>query len=208
MAVVVMGIVAGSVSCCGWSARSAPSSARSLSPSFRLRHAGCTPVRPVLDFQFPITAFELPQPGAFGQFQRRLVTGVCGAVIFHPAADRRLVDPRFAGYLSDRPIRLDYDLRNLVTNLRLIFRLYPCQFSSSFPDRTLFGPPSGERAARHSLAPMRCRMAACTGDSQSCLRASPTVRSMSTAGERAVGQRPDYRCQQPGVFERQVISSK
>src|ERR1700722_14856743 len=26
----------------------------------------------------------------------------------------------------------------------------------------------------------------------------------STAGERAVGQRPDYRCQQPGVFERQV----
>ena len=30
----------------------------------------------------------------------------------------------------------------------------------------------------------------------------------STAGERAVGQRPDYRCQQPGVFERQVIPSK
>ena len=27
----------------------------------------------------------------------------------------------------------------------------------------------------------------------------------SAAGERAVGQRPDCRCQQPGVFERQVI---
>ena len=28
---------------------------------------------------------------------------------------------------------------------------------------------------------------------------------MSTVGERAVGQRPDCRCQQPGVFERQVF---
>lgn len=35
--------------------------------------------------------------------------------------------------------------------------------------------------------------------------ASPIIRSVSTAGERAVGQRPDYRCQQPGVFERHVI---
>jgi hypothetical protein len=29
--------------------------------------------------------------------------------------------------------------------------------------------------------------------------------SVSTVGERAVSQRPDYRCQQPGVFERQVL---
>src|ERR1700739_528129 len=38
--------------------------------------------------------------------------------------------------------------------------------------------------------------------------ASPTIRSMSAAGERAVSQRSDYRCQQPGVFERQVIIVK
>jgi hypothetical protein len=29
--------------------------------------------------------------------------------------------------------------------------------------------------------------------------ASPSVRGMSTANERAVGQRTEYRCQQPGV---------
>jgi len=105
----------------------------------------------VLDSQFPITAFEFPQPGAFGQFQRRLVTGVCGAVFLHPAADRRLVEPVFAGYLGDRPIRLDYELRNLVTKLGLVFRVFPRQFLSSFPDRTLFGPQSGKREARPPL---------------------------------------------------------
>jgi hypothetical protein len=30
-------------------------------------------------------------------------------------------------------------------------------------------------------------------------------RDQSTVGERAVGQRPDYWCQQPGVFERQML---
>jgi hypothetical protein len=75
-------------------------------------------------------AFEFPQPGAFGQFQRRLVSGVCGPVFLHPAADGRLVEPVFARYLGDRPIRL-----------------FPCQFLSSFPDRTLFGPQSGKRDA-------------------------------------------------------------
>jgi hypothetical protein len=34
------------------------------------------------------------------------------------------------------------------------------------------------------------------------------MRSMSTGGERAVGQRPDYRRQQPTVFDRQVILVK
>jgi hypothetical protein len=32
----------------------------------------------------------------------------------------------------------------------------------------------------------------------------PAIRGVSTRGERAVGQCPDYRSQQPGVFERQV----
>ena len=38
--------------------------------------------------------------------------------------------------------------------------------------------------------------------------ASPTMRGVSTAGERAVGQRPDYRSQRPGVFDRHVTLVK
>lgn len=86
--------------------------------------------------------------GPFGQFQRWFVSGVCGAVFLHPAADGRLVEPIFAGHLGNRPIRLNHELRNLVTKLRLIFLVLLRQFHSSFPDRTLLGPQSGKSEAR------------------------------------------------------------
>src|SRR5215207_2403722 len=65
-----------------------------------------------------------------------------------PITDGRLTQAVLAGDLRDRPLPFHHQFRRFLTKLGREFLVLLCQFQSSFPERTLFGPQSGKWEAR------------------------------------------------------------
>src|SRR5215207_11405542 len=68
-----------------------------------------------------------------------------------PITDGRLTQAVLAGDLRDRPLPFHHQFRRFLTKLGREFLVLLCQFQSSFPERTLFGPQSGKWEARQRV---------------------------------------------------------